>query len=298
MAQRLREIHATFFAEQHELTYLHESSGSTQPPIFTLSPATGSSVSDPAAPAAVRGSQSAASAAAGPSAIKPSPLGRGSRNGPPQSNGAPGPSTPPLGPSSLGPSSSSSSASPEPTPGKPPRPLAAREPAGAPSEYPGSASCAEAEGAPRAAASAPAAACAPDTSDAAAVAVHTVDEGAFGRPPHAPARSHTGPMGGLAGGCMLGDAPARATPLRPTSPLSPPVGMSTSALPTLEEGQGEMEDTPDVRSIVRAMSEKVLEGVHCVFGGPTDVLAGEARPPEVTRTGPHTPGAGKGLYVP
>jgi len=72
--------------------------------------------------------------------------------------------------------------------------------------------------------------------------------------------------------------------------------MSTSALPTLEEGQGEMEDTPDVRSIVRAMSEKVLEGVHCVFGGPTDVLAGEARPPEVTRTGPHTPGAGKGLY--
>jgi len=94
--------------------------------------------------------------------------------------------------------------------------------------------------------------------------------------------SHIGPVGGSAADRNMGDEIVRSTPLRPTSPLSPSVDETDApAAPSALDVLGEETDGPDVRTIIKAMSEKVLEGVVCVFGGPTDVLAGEARPPEV-----------------
>jgi len=84
-------------------------------------------------------------------------------------------------------------------------------------------------------------------------------------------------------GCSSPPAPHPAPPLGEQSLAelargTPPalLGHSSGTPPRAAEPA-----TRDVRTIVRCMSENVLAGVHCVFGGPADVLAGVARPPEV-----------------
>jgi len=279
MAERLREIHATFFAQQLEAGKSNPRADSQIPPAFTLNP----SDVPLAAPAPQGPSQTIGSTAtmpAGSSITKASPLSRGARVSPMQQNGA---SAVARTSSLLASSASTSAAQHRSTPPQSslsttstanitPLPLAPLD-SSRNAERPIASVNANVPAALSTGCSTRAPADTNGTSDAGnGVSTHSSPL----------PDSHIGPVGGSAADRNMGDEIVRSTPLRPTSPLSPSVDETDApAAPSALDVLGEETDGPDVRTIIKAMSEKVLEGVVCVFGGPTDVLAGEARPPEV-----------------